>query len=37
MFICLVVVVIPEHLSYPAGLWGGGRGAVYWIFCSKRG
>ena len=81
MFICLVVVVIPEHLSYPAELWGegqsigffvrkegeleeaiyinykhrqsagkagyffpyfylfylGGRGAIYWIFCSKRG
>ena len=37
MFICLVVVVVPEHLSYPAELGGGGRGAVYWIFCSKRG
>ena len=37
MFIGLVVVVVPEHLSYPAELGGGGRGAFYWIFCSKRG
>ena len=37
MFICLVVVVVSEHLSYPAEFGDGGRGAFYWIFSSKRG
>ena len=37
MFIGLVVVVVPEHLSYSTELGEGGRGTFYWVFCSKRG
>ena len=37
MFIGLVVVVVPEHLSYSTELGEGGRGTFYWIFCSKEG
>ena len=35
MFICLVVVVIPEHLSYPAEL--GGEGQSIGFFVRKEG
>ena len=37
MFICLVVVVVPEHLSYPAELGGGGeRGSLLDFLFEKR-
>lgn len=35
MFICLVVVVVPEHLSYPAEL--GGEGQSIGFFVRKEG
>ena len=31
MFICLVVVVVPEHLSYPAELWGEGQSIGFFV------
>lgn len=37
MFICLVVVVIPEHLSYPAELGEGGEGHSIGFFARKEG